>query len=185
MGVTFTFLPFVESDIDHYNVYRSDMADVPTFEKIGQVPHVAGLTPLSFTDDTGAPTIVYRIASSLADQTELLVSCSFTTAELNGRARIFGRCTDIGGRPVPRVKAEFALSVPQAIRDGSVISRSVAVYADEQGNWFVDLIPNARLLPIGTSYWVQLDNGRGDKTIPIVVPMGALLIYYPSLVTIL
>lgn len=185
MAATFYFPPFPETGVDHYNVHKGTTAGLPpvtTYAKIGEVAQGAGPL-LSFTDNTGTTTTLYKIASARANQVELLLSPAFKLEDLVDRVRLFGRALDSAGRPLPLIKAEVALDIPQAVRHGNILKRSSSAYAQDDGLWFIDLVPNAELIPAGSKYLVQLDNNRGGKTWPVVVPTGATLVCLSSLVT--
>lgn len=181
MSITLKFPPFPEAGIDHYNIYKSDGGEVPVFSKIGEtVQSTASL--LEYEDATGTSEDVYRIASALVDQMEKVTSPNFSPSELRDTVRVFGQCLDISGMAVPRVTVEFMLSLPKASYHGIVVVTKLARCADAEGNWQVDLIPNAKLLPAGTEYLVQMDRVFGGHVQRVTVPEGAHIGYYPALV---
>lgn len=181
-GITIKFPPYPETDIDHYNVYKyNSEATPPAYEKLGEVVQDAEEALLSYEDDDGVSSSLYKIASSSADQTEFLMSVVFSPGDLVGSARVFGRCLDTARNPIPLIKIEFNLSIPQAIRHGNILKRSTDVFSGSDGYWSIDLAPTSSLIPAGAKYWVQFDSGRGGNVALVEIPADAMLVYYPSL----
>lgn len=186
MAATFYWPPFPEADVDHYNAYRGTVSGDPpvtTWSKIGETAQGAGPL-LSFTDNTGTSTTLYRIASAKADQTEFVTSPEFTVGSLVGKARLFGRFIDTAGQAVPATRVAVALSLVHVVHHGSIITPAAGTYSQEDGYWAIDLVPNADLIPNTTKYRVSLASYLGAPQIDIIIPVGATLVYFPSLLSL-
>lgn len=186
MPATITFKPeTVYPDIVRYDIYRSaDQTSTGTFNKIGEVAQNVLAPFLSFVDAAGTADDWYKVISVDVGNLESLASNAFK-ALTDNLTRLFGQVIDGSRRPIVGISVEARLSVMQALVQNEESTISVNPFlqtlTDLRGVWFLDLHPNAILLPSGTE-WIVTIQGF-DEHRRITLPQQPL-VSYSSVVTL-
>lgn len=146
----------------------------------------ASMTAVLSTPDPSEPaeltvsiTVPSTVSASLQSPAQLSASIAslgtveaVLSAPIAGAVAVVGRLVDPSGAPIEGARIRVSISVSGATitETGMPVVEYPHIWTDANGEWTVDLLPNAGITPAGTSYIVGQFTESQKATYQIAVP---------------